>query len=284
MREGPVLMPIDHAFSVKGHGTVVTGTILRGSLSANDSIEFVPGGLRSKIRSIQTFGANRQKASAGDRVGINSPEIDPKQVSRGDYLATPNTIKVSDTVHIRVEVNPLYKGRITQRMVVSAAIGMPVITAQVIPFVSNENQSVVLDNVETSAFDAALLLQRPVAIDEHAKVLLLRTDLPPTQMRIIGSGKVTEITEKIVLSKRKTRIGKVQRLREEDTLVEGLASSKGVAETIVGSKVMSNGVVGIIKATFGTRGVVAVEFVEDVKEDGEVRYERLVEEEFRFGP
>jgi len=213
MNKGPVLMPIDHAFSVKGHGTVVTGTILRGSISTNDSVEFVPGGLRSKIRSIQTFSASRQGASAGDRVGINSPEVDPKQISRGDYLATPNTIRVSDTLYIRVDVNPLYNGRITQRMVVSAAIGMPMITAQIIPFTEKEGRKIILDNVGTRVFDAALLLQRPLAIDEQAKVLLLRTDLSPNQMRIIGSGEVTSIPENIVLSKLKTRVGKVQRIR-----------------------------------------------------------------------
>jgi len=57
-----------------------------------------------------------------------------------------------------------------------------------------------------------------------------------------------------------------------------------VAESIIGSQVKSNDVVGIIRATFGTRGVVSVEFEKDVKQDDEVRYERLVEEEFRFGP
>lgn len=284
INEGPVLMPIDHAFSVKGHGTVVTGTILRGRLSISDAIEFVPAGLRSKVRSIQTFSTKRQDASAGDRVGINSPEIDPKQISRGDYLATPNTVKVSDTLHIHMAINPLYKGTITQKMIVSAAIGMPMATAQMIPFAKTEDRRVILDNVETRTFDAALLLQRPIAIDEHAKVLLLRTDLSPNQMRIIGSGHVVEIPENIVLNKRKTRIGKVQRIREDDVLVEGLASSKGVAEAMVGSQVKSNNVIGIIRATFGTRGVVSVEFEKDVKQDDEVRYERLVEEEFRFGP
>ena len=284
IKEGPVLMPIDHAFSVKGHGTVVTGTVLRGCLSTNDTVEFVPARLRSKVRSIQTFSTKRQDAYAGDRIGVNTPEIDSKQISRGDYLATPNSIRVSDLLYIRVDINPLYKGRITQKMVVSAAIGMPMVTAQIIPFSVSEDKRVVLDIVGTRTFDAALLLQRPIAIDEQAKVLLLRTDLSPNQMRIIGSGKVTQIPENIVLNKRKIRIGKIQRIREDDTLVEGLASSKGVAESIIGSKVISNGVVGIIRATFGTRGVVSVEFEQDVKQDEEVRYARLVKEEFKFGP
>ncbi|TFG98194.1 selenocysteine-specific translation elongation factor [Candidatus Thorarchaeota archaeon] len=282
--EGPVLMPIDHAFSVKGHGTVVTGTILRGHLSINDSIEFSPAGLRSKVRSIQTFGANRTKASAGDRVGVNSPDIDPEQITRGDYLASPNSIPTSDVVLVHGQTNPLYKERITQKMVISAAIGMPMVTAQIIPFEVRDGLRIVVDDIRMGTFDAALVLQRPIAIDAGAKVLLLRTDLPPSQMRIIGSGCITEVAEKIILNKRKIREGKVQRIRDGDVLVEGLASSKSVAESIVGKHVTTpSGAVGIIRDSFGTRGVISVEFDNRVKQDEVVQYERLVEEEYSFG-
>jgi len=128
-------------------------------------------------------------------------------------------------------------------------------------------------------------VQKPIAIDASAKVLLIRTDLPPTQMRIIGSGSISEIQNKIILNKRKIRVGKVQRIREDDILVEGLASSQSIAESIIGAQVSStSGADGIIRATFGTRGVVSVTFDKDVKEEEEVRYERLVEEEYSFGP
>ena len=283
--EGPVLMPIDHAFSVKGHGTVVTGTILRGHLSTNDPVEFSPTGLTSKVRSIQTFGSSRLEASGGDRVGVNVPEIDPIQITRGDYLGTPKTIPISDAVLINTKINPLYHGRITKKMVISVAIGMPMTTAQIIPFDVQNGQRVVLDEVKAREFEAALVLQRPIAIDASAIVLLLRTDLPPTQMRIIGSGSISEIKEKIILNKRKIRVGKVQRIRDDDVLVEGLASSKSVAESIIEARVSSvSGAGGIIRAPFGTRGVVSVSFDTDIRKDDEVRYERLVEEEYKFGP
>ncbi len=283
--EGPVLMPIDHAFSVKGHGTVVTGTILRGHLSTNDPVEFFPMGLTSKVRSIQTFGSSRLEASAGNRVGVNTPEIDPTQITRGDYLGTPKTIPISDAVLIHTKINPLYQGRITKNMVISVAIGMPMTTAQIFPFEVQNGQRVVLDDIKAREFEAALVLQRPIAIDTNAIVLLLRTDLPPTQMRIIGSGRISKIKEKIILNKKKIRVGKVQRIRDDDVLVEGLASSKSVAESIIEARVSSvSGAVGIIRSPFGTRGVVSVSFDADVKKDDEVRYERLVEEEYSFGP
>jgi selenocysteine-specific translation elongation factor len=194
-------------------------------------------------------------------------------------------MQVSNALLVRIESNPLYQGRISKKMVVNAAIGMPIAAAQIIPFEVVKGVQIVLDEVKTTTFDAALVLQRPIAIDESAKVLLLRTDLPPNQMRIIGSGTIVKIERKIILSKRKVRVGKVQRIRDDDVLVEGLASTRGVAESIVGGRVSSTGgVEGIIKSAFGTRGVVSIAFDDEVQEDDNIQYERLVEEDYSFGP
>ncbi|TFG27281.1 selenocysteine-specific translation elongation factor, partial [Candidatus Thorarchaeota archaeon] len=134
LREGDVLMPIDHAFPIKGHGTVVTGTILRGQLKTDELVEIVPLGQKGKVRSIQTFSQSRSAASAGDRVGINLPEIDHTQISRGDYLCAPGSISKSDKMYIHVKTNPLYKAKITKRMILNAAIGMPMVNARIIPY------------------------------------------------------------------------------------------------------------------------------------------------------
>jgi selenocysteine-specific elongation factor len=282
--EGPVSIPIDHAFPIKGHGTVVTGTIQRGRIEVGETMEIAPLGKRSRIRSIQTFGEERQVASAGDRVGINIPEIDDTEITRGDYLCTPGSMISAKGVIARLEVNPLYKGRITKQMTVSVSIGMAAVTGQVLPFTMTNETRVIQDVTKTMDFYAALLLQKPIALTNGTKVLLLRTDLPPTQMRIIGSGEVVEIPDRIVLSRPRERTGKVQRIRNHDVLVEGLASSKEVAERLVGSNVRTNsGVEGVIRQTFGTRGVVAIEFESPVNDSEIVRYQRLTEEEYKFG-
>jgi selenocysteine-specific elongation factor len=169
-------------------------------------------------------------------------------------------------------------------MTVSVSAGMPAVTGQILPFTLTTDARVVQEMTETMEFNAALLLQKPIALTIGAKVLLLRTDLPPTQMRVIGSGDVIEIPEKIILSRPRVRTGKVQRIRDHDVLVEGLASSKEVAERLVGSDVStSDGVVGVIRQPFGTRGVVAAEFEGPVKESEAVNYQRLIEEEYSFG-
>ena len=283
-RNGSLLVPIDHAFPIKGHGTVVTGTILQGSLKIEDLVEVVPLDKKAKIRAIQTFGQDRLEASAGDRVGINLPELDHSQITRGDYICTPGSVKKSDCLFIHVRKNPLYKGSITKKMIVSAAIGMPMVIAQIVPYTHEIEHKIVLDSVTTDEFDAGLFLQKPTAIDPASKILLLRTDLPPSQMRIIGSASILEVSDRIHIQRRKQRMGKVQRLRENDVLVEGLASNKRTAESLTGVNVYTeNNVQGTIHAPFGTRGVVSVTFKTPVSENERVYYEWLVEEEYRFG-
>jgi selenocysteine-specific elongation factor len=282
--ESPLSVPIDHAFPVKGHGTVVTGTIQSGQIRLGDIVEIAPLGKTSRVRSIQTFGEEREKASAGDRVGVNVPEVDDTEIARGDYLCTPGSMTRTSGFIARFDVNPLYRGRITKRMTVSISAGMPAVTGQIIPFIMTDNERVIQDEVGSMEFEAVLVLQKPIALTDGTKVLLLRTDLPPTQMRIVGSGEVIDIPDKIVMSRPRVRTGKVHRIRNRDVLVEGLASSKEVAEGLVDSKVQSDsGVEGVIKQPFGTRGVVAVEFEGRVKETETVTYQRLTEEEYSFG-
>jgi len=279
--KGPLIIPIDHAFPVKGHGTVATGTVLQGVVKTGDPVEISPLGKTSRIRSIQTFGKERESASAGDRVGINIPDIDDSEIARGDYLTVRGGMTVSSGFIAQMQVNPLYQGKITNRMVVSVSIGMPSATGQIIPL---DEERVVQKEATSNSFPAAILLKKRVALREGTRILVHRTDLSPTQMRIVGFGEVVDIPERIRLLRPRTRIGKVHRIRENDTLVEGLASSNQIAARLVNASVKSkNGVVGIIRQPFGTRGVVIVDFEQSVAENEEVYYKRLTEEEYCFG-
>ncbi|MFX1367408.1 MAG: selenocysteine-specific translation elongation factor [Promethearchaeota archaeon] len=281
---GPFLMPLDHAFPVKGYGTIVTGTIQRGAVKTGDTVQIMPQGKTTRVRSIQTFGEPRSTASAGDRVGMNTPEISHSEVSRGNYLS-----KIGHTLYSRLllagfDRNPLYKGRIASKMVVSATVGMASATAEIVPVEREGGDLVVVADMSSRSFDAAILLQRNLVVESGMRVLLMRTDLPPTHMRIIGSGRVEQAFNTLLLKKRKKRIGRITRVREEDVLVEGLASSKRVAESLSGLSVRtSDGIVGTLGRPFGTRGVLTATFEGDVSESTDVVYERMVEEEFAFG-
>ncbi|MHA2004130.1 MAG: selenocysteine-specific translation elongation factor [Candidatus Thorarchaeota archaeon] len=281
-KDGPFLMPIDHAFTVKGHGTVVTGTVLRGRLSTDDTIQLSPQGDISRVRSIQTFGEDRAETSAGDRVGLNVPDIDYRLVRRGNYVTEPDTLPHSRNIIVSLQRNGLYRGRFSRGLILSATVGMPTVTAELVPLLGGTN--VMLEETADSSLKAALLFQEDIPVDIGTRVLLMRTDLPPTQMRIIGSGEVIEIPENLVLKRSIRRTGRVSRIRTDDVLVEGLASSKEIAESISGSQVQTQGgVKGTLKQPFGTRGVVSVQFESPVEDSEEVIYERFVEEEISFG-
>ncbi|MGY5861013.1 MAG: selenocysteine-specific translation elongation factor [Candidatus Thorarchaeota archaeon] len=283
--EGSLLMPIDHAFPIKGHGTVVTGTILRGQVSVGDTIQMMPQGTMAKIRSLQTFGDERRTAKAGDRVGANIPDLDDKNISRGNYVCAPNSMAKTTGIIARIRINPLYRGKVTSKMVLNATVGMPNVTSEIIPFEAKNDARIIVSNIENDEFDAAILLKRSTGTELGFRLLLMRTDLPPTTMRIVGAGEIAELPTEIRLFKKKVRVGRVSRIREADVLVEGLAFKKENTDSLKGASIKTrNGVKGMIEQPFGTRGVVSATFDKPVEEGEDVIYERLGKEEvYRFG-
>jgi selenocysteine-specific elongation factor len=104
--EGPLFLPIDRAFSVKGFGVVVTGSLLSGRLSAGQSVALVPAGsVQSRVRSVQVHGASVDEARAGTRVAVNLPELELAQVTRG--LAVVREGELAAVKALDVEVTAL---------------------------------------------------------------------------------------------------------------------------------------------------------------------------------
>jgi len=87
----PFYFSIDHCFPIKGRGTVLTGTVLSGSVSVNDSIEFPTLALERKVKSMQMFKNQVQAIQQGDRAGICVSNLDAKLLERG-IAATPGAI------------------------------------------------------------------------------------------------------------------------------------------------------------------------------------------------
>ena len=104
--EGAVRLPIDRAFSVKGFGTVITGTLLSGRVRADDELVSLPRERRVKVRGVQVHGQAEAVAHAGQRVALNLGGIDLDEIGRGDSLATPATLEVSPMIDARVEAVP----------------------------------------------------------------------------------------------------------------------------------------------------------------------------------
>jgi selenocysteine-specific elongation factor len=84
---GPTRLHIDRAFTIRGAGTVVTGTLWAGSVGRGDEVEILPGGRRARVRGTQVHGNAVDRAAAGQRVAVNLVGLSVADVERGDVLA-----------------------------------------------------------------------------------------------------------------------------------------------------------------------------------------------------
>ncbi len=97
-------LPIDRAFSLSGFGTIITGTLVSGTISKEDTLEMYPIGKECKIRSIQVHGEDRDKCYAGQRVAINLSNVKKKEIERGCVLAPKNSMKNTDLLDVKLNV------------------------------------------------------------------------------------------------------------------------------------------------------------------------------------
>ncbi len=91
--DGIFRLPIDRVFTMKGFGTVVTGTLWSGTVRVGDEVVIWPRELRSRVRRLQVHGQTVEQAWAGQRTAVNLPGLEVDQLGRGDVLALPGTLK-----------------------------------------------------------------------------------------------------------------------------------------------------------------------------------------------
>ncbi|MCG0275553.1 MAG: selenocysteine-specific translation elongation factor [Thermosediminibacteraceae bacterium] len=92
--DSPFRLPIDRVFSLPGIGTVVTGSLICGTVSVGETVEIFPKGLISKVRSIEVHGESRKSAQAGQRTAINLSDVKPEDISRGDVVSSVGAMMV----------------------------------------------------------------------------------------------------------------------------------------------------------------------------------------------
>lgn len=95
-------LPIDRVFTISGFGTVVTGTLLDGRLAAAQEVEILPGGLRSRVRGVQTHRHKVEFAEPGSRTAVNLTGLATTELSRGDVLTTPGWLRPTTAVDVHL--------------------------------------------------------------------------------------------------------------------------------------------------------------------------------------
>ena len=109
-REGVFRMPVDRVFTVKGFGTIVTGTILGGEIVLGDELVVLPSELSARVRGIEVHGGAVERAVAGLRAAINLGGVAVEDLARGDLLAHPGRVAASHILDVELRYLPAPRG------------------------------------------------------------------------------------------------------------------------------------------------------------------------------
>ena len=101
---GHFRLPLDRAFSIRGFGTVATGTLISGAVRKEQEVELHPGGRRLRVRGVQVYGEHAEQAVAGQRTALNLADIDPSELARGMVVAAPGLFRTTRQVDCSLEL------------------------------------------------------------------------------------------------------------------------------------------------------------------------------------
>src|SRR6202047_1734203 len=102
-------LPIDRVFTMKGFGTVVTGTLVAGTIRKEEELEVFPSGKRVRVRGVQVHGSSAEAAIAGQRTALNLAGLSTEDLARGMTLATPDTFRSTSRVDVLLSLLPAAK-------------------------------------------------------------------------------------------------------------------------------------------------------------------------------
>ena len=102
-------LPIDRSFSIRGFGTVVTGTLTSGQIQKDQEVELLPGGLTARVRGLQVHGNMTGQAVAGQRTAVNLQGVDLAQVERGMVITVPHLFRPTRILDVHLNLLPTAK-------------------------------------------------------------------------------------------------------------------------------------------------------------------------------
>jgi selenocysteine-specific elongation factor len=154
---GPFRLAVDRVFSMKGFGTVITGTSLSGRIGLGDDLMFYPGKLLAKIRGIQVHGTDQEVVEAGHRTAINLQGIEKEEIRRGDLAATPGSMTPSTLLDVDLHYLATNSKELKNRTQVRVHVG----TREIVGRVVIMEEDVVLPGKNSNV---QLILQEAVAV------------------------------------------------------------------------------------------------------------------------
>lgn len=176
-------MYVDRVFSVKGFGTVVTGTSLSGEISINDFLYIYPKNIKVKVKGIENHSVKVEKIKAGNRCALNLSGIEKDEIKRGDIISSSDNFPSSKIVHVMFE--PLKNFAVKNNEKVKMYIGTKEIKGKIKILEKNS------DNF-SEKFPVELLLDEEITA-EFGELGIIRSLNPP---QTIGGFKVLSLSQK----------------------------------------------------------------------------------------
>lgn len=174
-KEGPLRIPIDHHFNVKGIGTVILGFVTQGVVKKHDTLRVYPTTKMAQVRSIQVHDVDVAEAVGGDHVGLALKNIENDDLDRGCILAPEGSLQVAEagtTLQLEATVSPFFKPGIKAEGVYHLAHGWQIVNARA-------KNDLAAGKTGPVTFE----LSKPLAYAPGDRVVLLNLDNP---LRVAG--------------------------------------------------------------------------------------------------
>ena len=181
-KEGPARLPIDRVFTIKGAGTVVTGTLWQGEVRAGDALEVFPSRAVVRVRAVQVHDREVERSVAGMRTALNLVGVKADELRPGDFLAAPGTLGLSDRFDARFTYLPT--GSSTKPLVSGSRVHVAHGTREVLGRVLLMNGRESLEAQASDYVQVRLDEPLPLARGDH---FVVRSFSP---VRVIGGGAV----------------------------------------------------------------------------------------------
>eukprot|EP00040_Diaphanoeca_grandis_P000625 m.16042 g.16042 ORF g.16042 m.16042 type:complete len:559 (-) comp10843_c0_seq1:245-1921(-) len=288
--DGPFRFAVDHCFAIKGQGTVMTGTVLNGTVRVGDEIELPLHQIVKKVKSMQMFRKPCQKALMGDRVGICLAQLDAKLIERG-VLCKPKSLPAITAAVCSVDKIRFYKDAVKTKAKFHLSVGHATVMCTATFFGSDEGPAFdaqreyhyqeelysetdgkgnVTDTEQTRYKYQFAVLEFESKIGSTPDSLVIGSrldkDINSASCRLAFSGKMlahttdenfkTTFLPTLRVFKPKIKSGTIDTLSDEQTVIgKNLFSKDTAIEKFFGLKVsLSTGEEGVIDSKFGESG------------------------------
>ena len=205
---GPFRLPVDRVFSLRGFGTVVTGTCISGTVARGEEVEILPGQGRTRVRGIEVHGETRDEAVPSRRTALNLQGIATDDVPRGAQVVTPGRVCESSMIDVEMRV--------------LASSPMDLTPGTQVRFLTGTNEAIgIFDPIDETDGEGAepgwegnaqLRLDRPVAVARGDQVILRRISPIVT----LGGGKVIDPTPNRFRARRRARHARLATVLADD--------------------------------------------------------------------